>query len=237
MFRFIQNSYSNFSAKYFFLLFISGVSYCQSLNDYKYLVMKKQYGFQSEINEYRLNSNARFMLKEQGFQVLFDDEILPEDLAKDRCKAMYLDMALKDAFMAIKLGVTIKDCHNKVLYGFPDGVSKEKSKKEAYNEALKMSLNSVKSLNYKYVGSETIVNTIETSTPEKVLSAIAVTNGFQLNDSQGNVVMTILKTSQKECFLANRNAVNGVLILKDYKWFFEYYQEDKLISEEVKVFF
>src|SRR5436189_5809380 len=93
-----------------FFVLINVLSYGQSLNNYKYLVMSKRYSFQAATNEYRLNSNARFILAEQGFQVLFDDEVLPEELANDRCKAMYLDINDPGTFMMTKLTVTFKDC-------------------------------------------------------------------------------------------------------------------------------
>src|SRR6478609_8614614 len=140
--------------KHIFLLFlfVNALSYGQSLNNYKYLVMSKRYEFQESMNEYRLNSNARFILAEQGFQVLFDDEVLPEELVNDRCKAMYLDVNKPDAFMATKLQIVFKDCQNKVLFTCQEGLSKEKQKSVAYNEALTMALNSVKALKYKYEG-------------------------------------------------------------------------------------
>src|SRR6188472_3308357 len=110
------------------LLLINVLSYGQSLNNYKYLVMSKRYSFQSVINEYRLNSNARFILAEQGFQVLFDDDVLPEELAMDRCKAMYLEIKDPDSFMVTKLQVVFKDCQNNVLFASQEGISKEKQK-------------------------------------------------------------------------------------------------------------
>jgi hypothetical protein len=46
--------------------------------------------------------------------------------------------------------------------------------------------------------------------------------------------MKVFKTSSSTCLIAMREPIQGVLISKDNQWFFEYYQNDKLISEEVK---
>lgn len=221
--------------KHLFLLFlfVHVLSYGQSLSNYKYLVMSKRYAFQEATNEYRLNSNTRSILAGLGFEVLFDDEVLPEELAKDRCKAMYLDINKPDSFMAVKLQIVFKDCQNKVLFT-SEGASKEKQRSVAFNESLNIALNSVKT--YKYESGIT-AKPETVSSNENVLSAKAISNGFQLVDNQNNTVMTILKTSNKDCFLATKNNIQGVLISKDYQWFFEYYEGSQFFSEKVRVSF
>ncbi|MFV8355294.1 hypothetical protein ACNQGB_03805 [Flavobacterium sp. XS1P32] len=49
--------------------------------------------------------------------------------------------------------------------------------------------------------------------------------------------MKLLKTSQANSFIAIKDSVQGSLILKDNQWFFEYYQNDTLISEKIAVKF
>lgn len=218
------------------LLFINALSFGQSLNDYKYLVISKKYSFQEEINEYSLNSSAGFLLRKQGFEVLFSGDVFPEDLIKDRCKAMYLDLDNRSTGMLTKLEVVFRDCENKILFSCQEGTSKEKSREAALNEALQEALNSVKAVKYNYKGDSNIEVNSNTGT-EIVLSAKLITNGFQLMDSQNNTIITILKTSNKEVFLANKNGIQGVLISKDYQWFFEYYQNNQFFSEKVKVAF
>jgi len=222
------------------LLFVNALTFGQSINNYKYLVMSKRYSFQDISNEYRLNSNARFILKEQGFNVLFDDETLPDELALDNCKAMYLDMIAPDELLTTKLTVVFRDCHNKILFACQEGVSKEKQRSAAFNEALVMSLESVKELNYKYNGGTVAVtSTASTSKTDadNILSAIPIANGFQLKDEQNKTVITIFKTSNKDCFIATMDGIQGVLILKDYQWFFEYYIKNQFYSDKVKVAF
>jgi hypothetical protein len=49
--------------------------------------------------------------------------------------------------------------------------------------------------------------------------------------------MRLLNTSQKNVFIGMRGDTRGVVIMKDGKWLFEYYEEGKLISEPIKLKF
>ena len=82
------------------------------------------------------------------------------------------------------------------------------------------------------------INTVEIKTvTSNLLFAQPIENGFQLIDATPKVVFKIYKTSNPSCFIAVKEAINGVLILKDNDWFFEYYQINKLFSEKVLVKF
>jgi hypothetical protein len=47
--------------------------------------------------------------------------------------------------------------------------------------------------------------------------------------------MSLFNTSIKDIFIAEKGIITGILIKKDNVWFFEYYQNDQLISEKVAV--
>lgn len=83
----------------------------------------------------------------------------------------------------------------------------------------------------KPVATETTINEGE------LLFAQPITNGYQLIDSTPKVVMKIYNTSGKNTYTAVKGSTQGVFILKDNQWFFEYYQDDKLISEKINVKF
>ena len=81
----------------------------------------------------------------------------------------------------------------------------------------------------------------ETKTSENkntgLLYAQPTSYGYQLIDSEPKVVMKVYKTSNSASYMATKGNVQGVLVSKDNQWFFEYYQNDKLISEKVEVKF
>lgn len=76
----------------------------------------------------------------------------------------------------------------------------------------------------------------DTSDPN-LLYAQPTENGYQLIDKTPKVVMKLLKTSRPDSFIAIKDGVQGSLNAKDNQWFFEYYQNDKLVSEKVSVKF
>ncbi|URM37409.1 hypothetical protein [Flavobacterium anhuiense] len=50
--------------------------------------------------------------------------------------------------------------------------------------------------------------------------------------------MKLFKTSQPNVYIASKDNVQGSLILKeDGQWYFESYQNDKLVSEKIVVKF
>ncbi len=77
----------------------------------------------------------------------------------------------------------------------------------------------------------------EVITEEGVLYAQEIPNGFQLVDSTPKIEYKIYKTTVQGYYIATNNTINGVVINKGDKWFFEYYEETKLISKELKIKF
>jgi hypothetical protein len=70
-----------------------------------------------------------------------------------------------------------------------------------------------------------------------LLYAQPTSYGYQLIDSEPKVVMKVYKTSNPASYMATKGSVQGVLVSKDNHWFFEYYQNDKFISEKIDVKF
>ena len=74
--------------------------------------------------------------------------------------------------------------------------------------------------------------------PNELLFAQPLSGGnYQLIDSKPTVIMKLYKTSDANSFLAQKGSQQGVLIKKENQWFFEYYQNDQLVSEKVNVKF
>ena len=84
------------------------------------------------------------------------------------------------------------------------------------------------------------VKPVQTETAKnesELLFAQPITNGYQLIDSTPKVIMKIYNTSVINTFTGVKGGTQGVFILKDNQWFFEYYQNDKLVSEKINVKF
>jgi hypothetical protein len=90
------------------------------------------------------------------------------------------------------------------------------------------------------VKSAAVVSTVPVKSTEAVnnqpagtLYAQPITNGYQLIDTTPKVVLTLLKTSAENYFIASNATVNGIVLKKNEDWFFEYYKDGKLISERL----
>ncbi len=70
-----------------------------------------------------------------------------------------------------------------------------------------------------------------------VLYAQAIANGYQLVDSTPKITLKMYKTSQANVFIASGEAANGLVLKKGDKWFFEYYEGDKLMGQELNIKF
>ena len=69
------------------------------------------------------------------------------------------------------------------------------------------------------------------------LYAQAIANGYQLIDTTPKIVLTLLKTSTENYFIASNATTNGIVLKRGEDWFFEYYKDGKPVSEKLQVKF
>lgn len=69
------------------------------------------------------------------------------------------------------------------------------------------------------------------------LYAQATPNGYQLIDTTPKKVLTLSKTSMQDYFIAEDGTSNGVVFRKNGEWFFEYYKDNKLMSQKLQIKF
>lgn len=82
-----------------------------------------------------------------------------------------------------------------------------------------------------------IDNKIESKPNTPFFFAQPTANGYQVVDNQPKVIMRLYNTSQKNVFMADKNGVNGTVLLKDGQWVFEYYNNGNLVSEPINLKF
>jgi hypothetical protein len=248
--------------KFLFLLFlISSYAFSQSINDYVAVIVPVKYDFVKSENQYRLNTLTKFNLQKAGFEAFYTNENTSNQY-NDRCKLLYVDVSKENGFMTTKLFITFKDCNGKIIFKSDIGKSREKDFEVAYTEALNMAFESIYALQYKYnsaaigqnpgIVSPVIVPVAATAvvaavavnvssgsaeTDGKVLFAQPIKNGFQLVDTTPKVVMKAYKTTNPSIYIVYKENTQGVMVLKENQWFFEYYEKDTLMSEKLTVKF
>lgn len=236
------------------LLFVFAMlsSYCfsQTINDYKAAIVPLKYEFLRTENQYRLSTITKYNLQKAGFVAFYSNEEMPLEY-NEKCRLLYVDVQKINAFLITKLVVVFKDCYGKVIYQSEIGKSKEKDYELAYTESLNSAFESIYNLNYKFSSagvpapvaapapSVTVMPTTVSTVKEdsNLLYAQPTAMGYQLIDSSPKVIFKLNKTSSPTIYTATKGTLQGVFIQKDNQWFFEYYENEKLLSEKVSVKF
>lgn len=221
-----------------FILLVSLTAFSQSINDYQYVIVPIKYDFFKENDKYRLNTLTKLLFQKYGFKSYLSSEALPNELENSRCDILYATVTEDSNLMVTKLKILVKDCRDKIIFETEFGKSRNKEFAAAYNEALREAGKSFDTLNYKYTGknnssitTESIKTIVTETNSETYYFAQPIANGFQVVDNDPKVVMKLYNTSQKNVFLGIKGTINGVVISKENHWFFEYYENGKMISE------
>jgi hypothetical protein len=69
------------------------------------------------------------------------------------------------------------------------------------------------------------------------LYAQATSTGFQLIDTSPKIRLTLFKTSAADFYIAGNGVENGIVFKKSGSWYFEYYQNNKLVTETLQIKF
>jgi hypothetical protein len=207
----------------FLLVSLSG--YAQTtINNFKYVLVPEKFDFLKEANMYNLNGRTKFHLEQKGFTVYFDNNEIPKELAADKCRALKAEVTLRKAVFATNLTLVLKDCQGNILFKSKEGKSREKEWAAAYDEALAEAFKSLNEVPYAYTGPASTpapqrVDTTVVSSPPPVATAAAVkeaagtlyaqatANGYQLIDTTPKIVLTLLRSSAPDYFIAVKGEV------------------------------
>lgn len=208
----------------------------KSINNFKYILVPKQFEFSKTDDEYQLNSLTKFLFNKYGYEAYFSDEVLPDDLIIDGCLGLTVDVSNnKSGIFTTKLIITLKDCVGKVVQVSEVGESRLKKFDKAYNQALRAAFETFKNMDYSYrpttVTSDSsekrkIPYTIEVIEPEEEVPtdliketngqkvneslyyAQVVKDGYQLVDAEPKIIMVLIKTDAKNVFIVkDRSAI------------------------------
>lgn len=242
--------------KKIFLLLVVLLSTFTFAQNKSNIVISKRYDFQKSENSFNINNMLKGILN-SSFNVYFDSEELPIEIAQNRCDAFYGYLVDNSNMFSTKLKFVVKDCQNNVVFESIEVKSKEKDYQNAYNETLRLlapevkkfatsspkikketpvvvetKVVEVKPIENKLVENKTIEIKSDASNTKHKL--IEMTNGFAVMDANQKIVLQIYITSNPKVFIADKFGVKGVFTILENgtRGFFEYYMNDKLIGEE-----
>ena len=234
-----------------------------TINNYKYVLIPERYSFAKEDNQYGLNTTTRMLLEQKGFTAFISNEQLPPALAANKCNGLIAEVVERKTLFSTNLTLLLKDCQGNIIFKGKEGRSREKEFPVAYDLALKDAFSSLLAAQYKY---DSTVQTQQTSIPVSASSTPAspapvppapvpaasksttaditgtlyaqpIANGYQLIDTTPKKVLTLLKTSMEDYFIAEGGVSGGVVFKKDGGWFFEFYKDNKLVSQKLEIKF
>ena len=231
------------------LLVLFTFTFSVAQENYKYAIIPKKFSFFSDENEYNTSSITKAFFEKEGFVVYYDTDEFPSELANNRCMAFYVNVLKKSNMFITKINFELKDCANKIIYTSIQGSSKEKEYQKSYNESFRLALVTMKGqLNFTNTSTGNAIIEKETVTatpiadesknvPKERLTAIAIQNGYKLVDTVPTLIYELLATSIENVFTAKKGTISGTFLKKNTGWYFEYYQNDQLVSEKVEVKF
>lgn len=240
--------------KNWFAIVVLVFSVTTAVSQTKYIVVPQRIGDFKGNNPYGITELLSSYFKTKGFEVILDDAVLPNDLAKDKCKALYADLLSNSGVFTTKVSLELRNCKNEVVALSNEGTSREKDMIKSHHLAFREAVSGFDlSAVMDYFTTSSIFRSSSTEVLEKerpsevtptipmdshsVLYAQPIDNGFQLVDATPKVVLKIFKTSLVDYFIAQAEGKNGVLLKKNGHWFFEYTQNGQLVSELLQIRF
>ncbi|AWX43824.1 hypothetical protein HME9304_00815 [Flagellimonas maritima] len=119
------------------------------LNDYKYIIVPKKFDAYKTENKHQTSTMIKHLFAQKGFNAVYDDE-LPEDLSRDRCLGLLVNLEDNSSMFSTKTVLVMRDCTSNEIFRTLEGRSKVKDYRAAYSEAIEKSFGSFDGLQYKY---------------------------------------------------------------------------------------
>jgi hypothetical protein len=115
------------------------------LSNYSFVVVPERFDFLNEDDKYQLNSIAEFLFNKHGFHA-FRSSATPD--AK-RCDGLYAEVINLTAMLRTKFVLILRDCNGFEVYRSPEGISRHKEFKKAYQDALRKAFAYFEDMNVK----------------------------------------------------------------------------------------
>ena len=221
------------------LVFLSINSFAQQN---KAIIISNKYEFQKEKNTYNINNMLKAILVSNNYQVFFEDEILPTEIAQNRCNALTGVLLDISNLFVTKLKFQILDCNNNLLFETEEVRTKEKDIQNAYIETIKLLSPELKKYSGTVIQEKDVVATPEIYETLKVSEFKTYLNCkleqalgdpvTEVLDSNNNLLLLLQKTKNSNVFIASRDNVIGVFTKTGNKGIFEYYFGGNYMVEE-----
>jgi len=194
----------------FFLIFCGSLGFAQkNINNYKYVIVPKQYEFQKSEDSYQINSLTKFLFERSGFTTYFSTDKLSEELANNGCMALKAIIRNSSGILNTKLNIDLVDCYNTIVFSTSEAKSKEKDYKKAYHTAIRTAFEDIDALGYKY----NPVNSLEAKIAENIEKKEEVKSEVDISETVQEVNMVKIertKTPIKKEVEVSKNSIEAI---------------------------
>lgn len=216
----------------------------------KVIIISNKYEFQKEKNTYNINSMLKAILVSNNYQVFFDDEELPFEIAQNKCNALTGVLIDNSNLLVRKIKFQIRDCQNNLLYETAEVKTREKDIQNAYIETIKLLSPELKKYDATVIQEKEVVATEELVDVPKISEFKTYLNcklkqtfgnpQAEVKDSNDNILLSLQKTKNPNVFIAvntnvintNKEFVTGIFTKTGNKGVFEYYLNYEYMVEE-----
>jgi hypothetical protein len=139
-----------------FVAFQTQLTAQTSINDYKYIIVPKQFEFLNSQDQYQTSSLTKFLFNKYGYTAFFDDE-LPSELNNNRCLGLRSEIKKTSGFLITRLQIDLIDCNGTIVMSSQIGETKVKEYNKAYQLAIRNAFETFQFFNYKYVANDDIL--------------------------------------------------------------------------------
>ena len=152
----------------------NAAAYAQSpLDSYKYIIVPKRFDFLRKENEYRVNSQTKYLFEKNGFTTLLKGQDYPDDLLANPCLGVEANVIDESNSFTSKVRVSLTNCQDQVVYTSEQGISKEKDYAKSYSLALNNAFKSIAQMGYQYDPNLAIVPSFASAKTEESKAEIA----------------------------------------------------------------
>ena len=229
------------------LVFLSFTSFAQQN---KVIIISNKYEFQKEKNTYNINTMLKAILISNSYQVFFDDEELPVEIAQNKCNALTGVLIDNSNLLVRKIKFQIRDCQNNLLFETAEVKTREKDIQNAYIEIIKLLSPELKKYDATIIQEKEVVATPELVDIPKISEFKTYLNcklkqtfgnpQAEVTDTNDNILLSLQKTKNPNVFIAvntnvintNKEFVTGIFTKTGNKGVFEYYLNYEYMVEE-----
>lgn len=224
--------------KTFLFLFVLISSWLYSQQEIK-IIIPKQFKFQKQENQYRLNTLVKHRLTAENRQLFWADA-LPPQIVMAPCQAFRLEVKNSSTWLTTKVFVELIDCKGEVVFTSEEGKSSEKDFERSFTDAVTKALVSVNDFLNERTQNQWQSYGEERAAAIQILYAKnwVGKDEFSLFNQSGEIIFTLQKTSIENTYLAQRHdGINGLLTLKNNLYHFEYSQNSEKHFEYYQIDF